>query len=212
MMINIRNEEPKDYRATEEIAREAFWNLYFPGAHEHYVIHKMRKHPDFIKALSFVIEADNEIVGAIYFTHSKIICEDKSVCKTISFGPVFITPKKHRKGFGELLITHAINKAKEMGFCAIVTLGYPYHYEPYGFLGGRNYNISMPDGKYYKGLLVLPLYEDALDGINGYVEFSNVFDVNDDEVEVFDQSFPPKDKAYKPSQDEYEVASMMLDE
>jgi len=26
-----RNEEEKDYRAVEEITREAFWNLYCPG-------------------------------------------------------------------------------------------------------------------------------------------------------------------------------------
>ena len=48
MNIIVRNEEPKDHRRTEEVAREAFWNLYFPGATEHYVVHKMRAHPDFI--------------------------------------------------------------------------------------------------------------------------------------------------------------------
>ena len=30
MNIIVRNEEPKDHRRTEEVAREAFWNLYFP--------------------------------------------------------------------------------------------------------------------------------------------------------------------------------------
>ena len=34
MNIIVRNEEPKDHRRTEEVAREAFWNLYFPGAVE----------------------------------------------------------------------------------------------------------------------------------------------------------------------------------
>ncbi|MBU3849137.1 MAG: hypothetical protein IAA16_01060 [Candidatus Treponema excrementipullorum] len=55
MNIVIRNEQVEDYRRTEEVAREAFWNLYFPGATEHYVVHKMRSHPDFIKELAFVI-------------------------------------------------------------------------------------------------------------------------------------------------------------
>ena len=62
MNIIVRNEEPKDHRRTEEVAREAFWNLYFPGAAEHYVVHKMRSHPDFIQELAFVIEVDgNEV-------------------------------------------------------------------------------------------------------------------------------------------------------
>jgi len=206
MNINIRNEESKDYRRVEEVAREAFWNLYFPGGHEHYVVHKIRNHPDFIKELTFVIEADDEIVGGIFYTHSKIVSEDNKEYMTISFGPMFISPEFHRKGLGKELITHSIKRAKEMGYRGILTLGYSYHYEPYGFLGGRRYNISMPDGKFYKGLLVLPLYEGALDEISGYADFSAVFDLTQEEVDEFDQSFPPKEKKYQASQDEYEAA------
>lgn len=143
--INIRNEDPKDYRRVEEIAREAFWNLYFPGGHEHYVVHKMRSHLDFIKEPAFVIEVNDEIAGAIFYTHSKIVSEGHKEYKTISFGPVFVSPEFHRKGLGKELISHSIEVAKEMGYRAILTLGYPYHYEPYGFLGGKKYNISMLD-------------------------------------------------------------------
>ncbi|MFG6116145.1 GNAT family N-acetyltransferase [Halobacillus sp. MO56] len=212
MEIKIRNEEPQDYRVVEEIAREAFWNLYFPGCHEHYVIHKMREHEDFIQELSFVIEVEGRVVGGIFYTNSKIVSEDNKEYKTISFGPVFISPEFHRKGLGRKLITHSIEVAKEMGYRAILALGYPYHYEPYGFLGGKTYNISMPDKKFYKGLLVLPLYEGALNDISGYVIFSDVLEVDDDEVNEFDRSFPPKEKKFQESQIEFEKAASMLDE
>ncbi len=212
MNINIRNEEPKDYRRVEEVARVAFWNLYFPGGHEHYVVHKMRNHPDFIRELSFVIEVDERIEGAIFHTHSKIVAGACLEYKTISFGPVFISSDFHRKGLGKKLITHSIRIAKEMRYQAILTLGYPYHYEPYGFVGGKKYSISMPDGKFYKGLLALPLREGALDNISGYADFSDVFDVTQDEVDEFDKSFPSKEKKYQASQDEYVAASLMLDE
>lgn len=210
MKINIRNEEEKDYRIVEEIAREAFWNLYFPGCHEHFVVHKMRGHKDFIKELSFVIEVDGNIEGAIFYTHSKIINNDKEY-KMISFGPVFISPEFHRKGLGRKLITHSINEARKMGYKAILTLGYPYHYEPYGFLGGKKYNITMADGNFYKGLLVLPLYENALKNISGYVLFSEALDCTNEEVEEFDKIFPFKQKGFKESQLEFEKASGMLD-
>lgn len=212
MNINIRNEEPKDYRRVEEVAREAFWNLYFSGCHEHFVIHKMRKHEDFIRDMAFVIEVDGQIAGGIFYIHSKIVSEENKEYKTISFGPVFIWPKFHRKGLGKEVITHSIEVAKKKGYLAILTLGYPYHYEPYGFLGGKKYNISMPDGKFYKGLLVLPLYDGALDKISGYAEFSDVFDVTEEEVEGFDKSFPVRQKKYQKSQDEYETAVSLLDE
>lgn len=201
MNINIRNEEPKDYRRVEEVAREAFWNLYFPGGHEHYVVHKMRTHSDFIKELAFVIEVDGQVEGAIFYTHSKVKSKDNTEYKTISFGPVFISPSYHRKGLGRELITHSINVARKMGYSAIITLGYPYHYESYGFLGGKTYNISMEDGKFYKGLLVLPLYEGALDSIAGYVVFSDALEATEDEVNEFDQAFAPKEKKYQTSQD-----------
>ncbi len=212
MKINIRNEEPKDYRRVEEVAREAFWNLYFPGGYEHYVVHKMRCHSDFIKPLAFVIEVDDKIVGAIFYTQSKIISENKQEYETISFGPVFILPEFHRKGLGKALITHSIHVAKKMGYRAILTLGYPYHYKPYGFLGGKKYNIAMPDRKFYKGLLVLPLYNGALENISGYIEFSEALEVTEEDVDKFDKSFPPKKKKYQKSQDEYEAAASLLDE
>ena len=115
MNIVVRKEEAKDYRRTEEVAREAFWNLYFPGAAEHYVVHKMRSHPDFIQELAFVIEVDGTVEGAIFYTHSKVVTPNGEF-PTISFGPVFISPKYHRQGLGRKLITHSIEIAKEMKY------------------------------------------------------------------------------------------------
>jgi predicted N-acetyltransferase YhbS len=41
MKITIRNENEKDYRAVEELTREAYWNLYVPGCGEHFVLHNL---------------------------------------------------------------------------------------------------------------------------------------------------------------------------
>lgn len=213
MDIQIRNEKPQDYRKVEEIAREAFWNLYHPGCSEHYVIHSMRKHPDFMPELTYVIEVDGEIVGSIFYTKSKVVAEGGEEYETITFGPVSIHPNMHRKGLGRMLIEHTIEEAKRVGHRAIITMGYAYHYEPYGFVGGKKYGISMPDGKFYKGLLVLPLYEGALDNILGYVLFSEgLEEPTDEQLEAFDKQFPHKEKRIQESQKEFEEAAGMLDE
>ena len=60
--LTIRLETEKDYRAVEELTREAFWNVYKPGADEHYFVRMMRNHPDFIPELAFVLEKD----GVVY--------------------------------------------------------------------------------------------------------------------------------------------------
>lgn len=102
--------------------------------------------------------------------------------------------------------------AKMLGYKAIVILGYPYHYETYGFVGGKKYNISMPDGNFYKGLLVLPLQNGALDHISGHAFFSDVFETTEDELESFDKMFEYKEKNVQDSQKEFELTSTMLDE
>ena len=37
----IRREVQEDYRETENLVREAFWNVYRPGCSEHYVLHTL---------------------------------------------------------------------------------------------------------------------------------------------------------------------------
>ena len=63
--IIIRNEKKEDHRKVENLTREAFWNQSVPGCDEHYLVHTMRRHPDFIPELAFVLEEDGEIVGNI---------------------------------------------------------------------------------------------------------------------------------------------------
>ena len=54
--MKIRLEKPEEYRAVENLTREAFWNVYRPGCTEHFVLHQYRNNPDFIPELDFVME------------------------------------------------------------------------------------------------------------------------------------------------------------
>ena len=58
--VIIRLERQQDYRIVEELTRDAFWNVYKPGADEHYYVHTMRSHPDFIPELAFVLEKEKK--------------------------------------------------------------------------------------------------------------------------------------------------------
>ena len=46
--MNIRLEQPRDYREVEDLTREEFWNGYRPICTEHYVLNQYRTNPDFI--------------------------------------------------------------------------------------------------------------------------------------------------------------------
>lgn len=47
-MAAIRNERKEDFRTVEELTKKAFWNVNFPGCNEHYIVHVMRNHRDFV--------------------------------------------------------------------------------------------------------------------------------------------------------------------
>ncbi len=211
-MIKIRNEQPADYRRVEEITRQAFWNLYLPGAVEHYLVHTMRGHEDYMPELSFVIEEDSEIIGSIHFTHAKVITPAGEEIPVIHFGPVCIVPELHRQGYGRVLITCAIESAKALGHRAIVLGGYPYHYKPYGFAGTKKYNIAMTDGKFYTGIMALPLYDGALDGITGKIRLSAALEPDECGLEAYEATFPPLEKLTLPCQKEFEQAAADLDD
>ena len=53
-MVKVRNETEKDYKIVEEITRKAFYNLYVPGCAEHYLVHIMRPHKDFLPELDLL--------------------------------------------------------------------------------------------------------------------------------------------------------------
>lgn len=212
MHITIRNEQVRDHFEVETITRNAFWNLYIPGCTEHFIIHNLRTHPDFIPQLCFVIEVDGNIVGSIFYSHSNVVDADDTTYKTITFGPVSIDPALQRSGLGRRLITHSIVQAQALGHGAIIIGGYPYHYKPYGFVGAKKYNIGLEDGNYYTGIMALPLIDGYLDHIKkGIVHFSDSMSPDEHTFEAFDAQFPTKNKEITPAQDEFAAAVGEID-
>ena len=112
----IRQETKEDYRATEELTREAFWNVYKPGADEHYFVHMMRSHPDFIPELAFVLELDGEIIGNIMYTKARLENSKGEIKEILSFGPLCVAPKYQRQKLGKMLIEHSFEVARGMGY------------------------------------------------------------------------------------------------
>ncbi len=210
-MTQVRLEKPSDYRRSEELARLAFWNLYVPGTDLHYVVNQMREHADYIHELALVIEHEGELQGAVYFTRAQIINSNGESMPIIAMGPLFINPSYHRIGLGRQLLGQALDKARDLGYPAVLTMGYPYHYEPHGFRGAKQYGISLPDGEYYMGLQALELVPDALAGHAGAAHFSPALEVDAEQAELFDKSFPPLQKQWQESQQEFEVACALRD-
>lgn len=71
MSLIIRREEEKDCRAVEELTREAFWNVYHPGATEHLIVHQLRGQSHVVSDLNLVAEADGACSLCCVRNHSR---------------------------------------------------------------------------------------------------------------------------------------------
>lgn len=206
--IIIRLETEKDYRAVENLTREAFWNVYVPGAAEHYFVHKMRSHPDFIPELAFVLEKDGEIIGNIMYTKAWLLDEDGEKKEIVSFGPICIAPEYQRQKLGKLLIEHSFEAAKKMGYDVDINFGNPGNYVSRGFVSCKKKNVSfVVEGNFPTALLVRELVPGILDG-KKWMFIPSDADAcceDTDAVEAFDATFPPKEKAWQPSQEEFYI-------
>ena len=210
MKTIIRRETPNDYRAVEELTRESFWNVYKPGADEHYYVHKMRSHPDFLPELAFVLEKDGEIIGNIMYTKAWLEDQQGRRKEILSFGPLCVKPAYQRQRLGKLLIEHSFAAARELGYDTNVIFGNPGNYASRGFVSCKKKNVSfVVPGNFPTALLVCELVPGALEGETWMYIPSTAADCCEDTaaVEVFDAMFPPREKAWRPSQEEFYIYS-----
>ena len=206
-MLNIRNERESDYKIVEDITRKAFYNVYVPGCMEHYLVHIMRGHEDFIPELDFVIELDGQIVGNIMYTKAKLTDEAGAEKEIVTFGPVSILPKYQRKGYGKMLIEHSLKRAAELGYEAVVIMGSPANYVGSGFQCCRKYNICVEKEKYPAAMLVKELKPGALDGKLWFYSDSPVMNVDEQEAQAFDDGLEKMEKKWMPSQEAFYIMS-----
>ena len=207
MEIELRLEEEKDHRLVEELTREAFWNVHFPGCDEHLLIHKLRNTEAFVHELDFVAVYNKEIVGNIVYAKTKIIHPDEEH-DLLTFGPVSVLPEYQGKGIGSALIHHTKVRAKEMGYKAIIIYGDPEYYKRFGFKASKAYNITNRDKKYPAALLVLELFSNALNGIEGIFDEGKIYEIDEKDLEEFEKRFNRKKKGYAKTQERFkELAS-----
>lgn len=192
--IKLRREMPSDYKSSEEVTREAFWNHHVPGCDEHYLLHVMRDADSFIQELDFVAEQEEKIVGSIAYMKAKIMGDDGNDYEVITFGPISVLPAFQGKGIGGLLIRHTCELAKKMGFRAILIYGDPDYYSRFGFVEAKTYNIRTADDMYAVPLQALELLEGALEDCSGRFMEGSTYEIDQVKSQEFDKDFIYKEK------------------
>jgi len=201
--VLIRLETESDYREVETLVREAFWNVYRPGCLEHYVIHVLRDDPAFVKELDFVMEQNGRLIGQNMFMRTYIQSDDGRRIDVLTMGPIGIAPAYKRQGYGKLLLDCSLEKAKALGFSAVLFEGNIGFYGHSGFDYARKFGIRYhdldadEDDSFFLCKELIPGY---LSGVTGTYYTPAGYYVDPDDAEAFDRTFPPKEKQKLPGQ------------
>ena len=201
--ITIRLEKEADRRTVENLIRESFWNVYRPGCSEHYVIHVLRDDAAFIPELDFVMEKDGEIIGQNMFMKTIIEADDGRIIDVLTMGPICIKNELKRQGYGKIILDYSLEKAKEMGFSAVLFEGNIGFYGKSGFDYASKFGIryhDLPEDADASFFLCKELKKGCLDDVTGVYQTPQGYYVDDKDVEEFDKQFPHKEKLKLPGQ------------
>lgn len=201
--LNIRLENETEYREVENLVRESFWNVYRPGCLEHFVLHELRKDPDFVSELDLVLEKDGKIIGQNMFMRAVIRSDVGRKMPIMTMGPISILPEFKRMGYGKILLDHSLERAAELGCGALCFEGNIDFYGKSGFRPASEFGIryhGLPEGEDASFFLCRELISGYLDGITGEYTPPKGYFVDEKAAEEFDKMFPPKEKLKLPGQ------------
>lgn len=208
MMENviIRQEMTEDEATVERLVREAFWNVYRPGCLEHYVLHRLRASPNFVRELAFVMVADGQIVGQNVFVRAAIQLDGGGSLPILTMGPICIRPDLQRKGYGKRLLDHSLAQAAAQRFGAVCFEGNIAFYGKSGFVVAATKGIryhGLPDGADASFFLCKELRPGYFDGVRGEYATPQEYFVCEQDPEGFaayEAQFPVKEKLKLPGQ------------
>lgn len=120
-----------------------------------------------------MLDGSGEIIG--YAMFSRFHIEGRYEDELLLLTPVAVKTELQRHHISKELIEYGMDKAKNMGYTAVIVEGNPDNYNPRGFVTAADYgiipgiNVHLPR---IECLMVCELAKGALDGIYGSVDYS----------------------------------------
>lgn len=201
--VVIRLEKKEEQRTVEEMVRESFWNVYRPGAMEHYVLHLLRDDAAFVPELNLVMELDGRVIGQVVSVKSEVMFDGGGKLPMLTMGPICIANDLKRQGYGKLLLDYWLEQATALGFGAVCFEGNIEFYGKSGLVRAGEFGLryhGMPQGEEADFFLCKELQPGYLADVRGEYAPPEVYMVADEDVDEFDRSFAPMEKLRLPGQ------------
>lgn len=194
--MKIRLENENDYLEVENLLRDSFWNVYRPGAFEHYIVHHLRDDESFIPHLAYVIECGGKIVGNINYSRGFIDYGDEK-SDAVVLGPIAIDGSCQNKGLGSKLIRRTLDLARDEDIPFVFVIGDEDYYHRFGFESASEYDLYLDgtDTDDECPFFMINVFDgSSMKNKRGVFHNPEVFNVDEGEVDEFDKEFEYREK------------------
>ncbi len=157
--FSLLNEAPADRDAIDILHAETFG----PGRFARTAF-RLREGVPPIAELGLVARIDGRPVGSVRFTAISI-----GATPALLLGPLAVLPAHKNVGIGRALVRHGLDAAKGRAEAAVLLVGDLPYYSPLGFFRAPAGSITLPGPVDPARILVAPLHEGALEGLEGKV-------------------------------------------
>ena len=171
----IKTVDPKDYQRTLDFVYEVFSESENneEGLLVKRLVNEIRSKKYYEKELDLMmVDENDEVIGLALFSRFHI--EGKYENELLLLSPVAVKSKYQRQHISKDLIEYGINKARQLGYLAIIVEGNPLNYRSRGFKTSADYGIYAHESIHLPAtecLMVLELKENALENISGFISY-----------------------------------------
>jgi putative acetyltransferase len=144
MGIDVRDEEPRDWKDVYHVVWSAFGRLA-----EAKLVEELREDGDTV--ISLVADETGQTVGHV------LLSKMEASFPALALAPVSVIPTRQRRGIGSALVKAAVNRARSEGWVAIFVLGDPKYYERFGFCREAAAGFTSPYAGHHFMMLRLSL-------------------------------------------------------
>ena len=170
-MIEIRQENQKDYEEVYMVVKTAFETAEHSDGNEQDLVVDLRNSDSFIPELSLVAVKEDKIVGYILFTKIEIENHEE-----IALGPLAVLPEYQKQGIGSMLIEQGHKIAKQLGYHYSIVLGSENYYPKFGYIPATQYGIQAPFDVANENFMAMKLNDTDIE-ITGVVQYAKEFGI-----------------------------------
>ena len=150
------------------------------------LVEEIRSKEYYIPELDLMAVDDNEeIIG--YAMFSRFQLEGRYEDELLILTPVAVRTDLHRQHISKDIIEYGFEKAKEIGFTAVLVEGNPANYNSRGFVTSSDYGIVPGKDMHLpkvECLMIKELVPGALEKIHGVVDYSMYKTLSGEEIEI----------------------------